>query len=108
MATSTIGRLYAHRHVWTIEAVTQTKPSPFRDGDIDGELYTDRFTRGNLRGKCRTCPAVKTFHPFSVPEGHAGENMQALLTGSRGPMIDPMLAVKPRPHASYDLVPTLF
>lgn len=86
MATSTIARLMAHKHRWLIEPVTQTKPSPFRDGDIDGELYTDRLTRGNLKGKCQDCSLTRTFHPFS-----GGLN----LTGNQAPVGDPMLTPTP-------------
>ena len=84
MATSTIGRLFPHR--WALEPMPNTKPSPFRDGDIDGELYSVRYTRGNVKGKCIDCKAVKTFHPFTG--GLA-------LTNSYAPVDEPMLSPAP-------------
>ena len=86
MATSTIARNFANKHTWLIEPVVLTKPSPFRDGDIDGELYTARYTRGNLKGKCRDCKATRMFHPFS-----GGLN----LTGNYAPVGEPMLSPTP-------------
>ncbi len=61
MVTSTI----AHKHHWALEAAPYTKPSPFRDGDCDGELYTERYTRGNIKGRCKDCGTRRTFHPFA-------------------------------------------
>jgi hypothetical protein len=57
MATSTI----ACKHHWILEPAAQTKPSPFSDGDIDGELYTERYTRGNIAGRCKDCGERRTF-----------------------------------------------
>jgi len=75
-----------HKHRWALEATPFTKPSPFREGDIDGELYTERYTRGNIKGVCkdRACSQHRTFHPFS-----GGLN----LTGSYSPVGEPMLAI---------------
>ncbi len=84
MATSTIARLFPHR--WALEATPFTKPSTFRDGDIDGELYTERYTRGNIKGKCKDCEAKRTFHPFT-----GGLN----LTSSYAPVTDPMIGPAP-------------
>ena len=74
-----------HTHRWIIEPATQTKPIAF-SGLPDGELYTDRLTRGNLQGVCRDCREQKVFHPFS---GCAD------IYGSRGQYVvsDPALAV---------------
>lgn len=84
MATSTIARLFPHR--WVLEPMPFTKPSTFRDGDIDGELYSERYTRGNVRGRCRDCRRVKTFHPFT-----GGLN----LTSSYAPVSEPMVSPAP-------------
>jgi hypothetical protein len=73
-----------HRHVWTIEPATQSRVRG--DGEVDGELYTPRCTRGNLRGECKTCGAERQFHPFASG---------ALLSGSLAPAFDLALAVKP-------------
>ena len=89
--------MQSHKHNWIVEPVTQTKPSPFRDGDIDGELYTPNARRGNLKGACRKdgCTANRLFHPFTRTGETQDRNMRALLTGSYAPVTDPMIAVKP-------------
>lgn len=66
MATSTIARMLPHKHRWALEPMPYTKPSPFRDGDIDGELYSERYTQGNIKGRCRDCGAGRKFHPFTA------------------------------------------
>lgn len=76
----------AHRHCWLVEPCLQSKPSAFKDGEIDGELYTARCTRGNLRSECKGCGAQRRFHPFTG---------RAVLSGSIAPVFDLMLAVKP-------------
>lgn len=97
MATSTIARLFPHR--WVLEAMPFTKPSTFRDGDIDGELYSARYTRGNIRGRCKDCRRVKTFHPFSTPAGdlarRIGFSHGPSLTGAYAPVSEPMLSPSP-------------
>jgi hypothetical protein len=72
-----------HKHNWVIEPATQSRRMD--SGEVDGELYTPRCTRGNLHGECR-CGAERRFHPL------AGG---ALLFGSIAPAFDLALAVKP-------------
>lgn len=86
MATNTIAQMFRHKHRWVLEHMPYTKPSPFKDGDIDGELYSERYTRGNIKARCKdaTCKARRTFHPFS-----GGLN----LTGSYSPVGEPMLSI---------------
>jgi hypothetical protein len=50
-----------HLHRWTIEPATMTRK--LTSGDIDGELYTARATRGNLAGDCK-CGDVRQFAPL--------------------------------------------
>lgn len=57
--------VHPHTHHWIVEPMPFTKPSAFRDGDIDGELYSERYTRGNLKGRCQDCKATRIFHPFT-------------------------------------------
>jgi hypothetical protein len=90
MDTSTIARLPAHKHHWILEPATQTKPSPFfGDGDCDGELYTERYTRGNIEGVCKDCGERRTFHPFTYGLS---------LTRSYAPVQDPMAGAAPVEH----------
>ena len=82
MATSTIARMFPHR--WALERMPYTKPSPFRDGDIDGELYSERYTRGNVLGHCKDCGIRRMFHPFT-----GGLS----LTSSYAPVSAPMMGM---------------
>lgn len=62
---TSMGRRHIHR--WGLEAMTQTKPSPFHQ-DGDGELYTRDCTRGNIIGLCDPCGDIRFFHPFKAVE----------------------------------------
>lgn len=52
-----------HVHKWLLEPCLQTHPSINPD-EIDGELYTERNTRGNILAACE-CGRERKFHPFS-------------------------------------------
>ena len=53
-----------HTHRWALEPCLQSREE-IVGGEYDGELYTERLTRGNITGICKDadCRAERTFHP---------------------------------------------
>ena len=47
-----------------LEPCLQTRPSIMGNGEIDGELYTERWTRGNIRGYVVGTGERLVLHPF--------------------------------------------
>ncbi|KKN84385.1 hypothetical protein LCGC14_0288470 [marine sediment metagenome] len=55
-----------HVHRWALEPCLQSRRR-IVGGEYDGELYTERLTRGNIEGVCKDagCQESRTFHPFA-------------------------------------------
>ncbi len=74
-----------HTHRWALESCLQSRRR-IVGGEYDGELYTERLTRGNIAGVCTDadCREERVFHPFKGTDG---------LTGSVAPAFNLMTMV---------------